>query len=1049
MAVSFKVPKSPKRNVFAIDSFLGVDLTNSGSSIDEVRSPNAENMVRYVPGKVRKRTGYVKDVLFGKDVNVNYVKGTSSIEKNFVFSSDDTGRWVKIYDVIEIIKSKDGNAYDLYYEFDYKSQATFWMSQNDFILPASEEWTHVSYIRHMNPNGQLQNVSLYSFAEQNIYIKNLSVMRGKDANYTWSPAPNYFVERANNDPVYGVHVGKTGTFEGNRVVNVNRALSTTDTFETYNVDTTWQQIKTLGEFAHPRVKLYFEFDYTSDADFMISVAGRYSTAEASSTTAHFSDYITVTEYYRNDVKLAVASGTATVNIKNLSVMYQVDKTTYDWTPAPEDNQEKFPIEDIYLVGSKNYALNTSFDSQDLASSSTHELDKRFEIEDASSKVEGYARISFNLHTASYNTDLAKVEVWVVNNQSQGTKISESTEHYKSELIECYIPAGALATDYITHIGIVYKFNTGNGACWTYISNLQVNEITPRSSYDISPKWYIYHVGTDFYLRASNSKDFTKVYSNANQHLSKSWQFNKSLYILDGKDIYAYAIGDETVTPIGEENGYIPTVTIAKEMHGGGVPYEPLNMLQPAFIETFQGIADWRMCYLSFRNLDSTPVRAWVMNSVGGWDEKFEGTDFTVNRGIGMVDFVDPPGVSPITGEDNIKIQAYRTVPGYKERVTKCTNGTLFGVGGAEDRLFLTGNPDYPNWDFYSEQYDPTYFPDTGYSALGSEQSAIVGYALVNNYLAAFKDGFDESQSVFIREGDLVVTQHTYAGGESYETSDPAFKLINTLQGNGVVAPYAFGYLTTEPLFLTKSGIYAITAQDITGEKYSQNRSFYLNGALTKESGLENAVATTFNDMYVLAVNNQLYILDGLQATRTDKSEPYATRQYVGFHCKDVPAICLWTDNDSLWFGTGDGKVCFFNNDIEALESYNDDGEPIYCCWETPDLDGKLFYKNKTFRYFAIRMMKVLRTSVALWSEKLGAWTFIKEDKTAGLTFDFENIDFEAFSFSTDRSEKVVHTKVRVKKVDKARFRVENGKINEPFGLIDLALEYVESGNYKG
>ena len=202
-------------------------------------------------------------------------------------------------------------------------------------------------------------------------------------------------------------------------------------------------------------------------------------------------------------------------------------------------------------------------------------------------------------------------------------------------------------------------------------------------------------------------------------------------------------------------------------------------------------------------------------------------------------------------------------------------------------------------------------------------------------------------------------------------------------------------------------------------------------------------------MYVLAVNNQLYILDGLQATRTDRSEPYATRQYVGFHCKDVPAVCLWTDNEALWFGTSDGKVCVFNTDIEDPESYSDDGKPIYCCWETPDLDGKLFYENKTFRYFAIRMMKVLRTSVKLYSEKLGAWTFIKEDRTAGLTFDFENIDFEAFSFSTDRSEKVVHTKVRVKKVDKARFRVENGKLNEPFGLIDLALEYIESGKYKG
>ena len=95
------------------------------------------------------------------------------------------------------------------------------------------------------------------------------------------------------------------------------------------------------------------------------------------------------------------------------------------------------------------------------------------------------------------------------------------------------------------------------------------------------------------------------------------------------------------------------------------------------------------------------------------------------------------------------------------------------------------------------------------------------------------------------------------------------------------------------------------------------------------------------------------------------------------------------------------------------------------------------------------MMKALRTSVKLYSQKLGSWSFIKEDTSSGVVFDFDSIDFTNFSFSTDSSEKVVHTKVRVKKVDKARFRVENGNKNEPFGLFDLALEYIESGNYKG
>ena len=278
-------------------------------------------------------------------------------------------------------------------------------------------------------------------------------------------------------------------------------------------------------------------------------------------------------------------------------------------------------------------------------------------------------------------------------------------------------------------------------------------------------------------------------------------------------------------------------------------------------------------------------------------------------------------------------------------------------------------------------------------------------------------------------------------------SEPAFKLINTLQGHGVVAPYAFGNLQTEPVFLTKAGIFAITAQDITGEKYSQNRSFYLNGKLTKEDNMEDAVATVYNDMYVLALNNQLYILDGLQATRTDRSEPYATRQYVGFHCTDVPANCVWND-DALFFGSSDGKICKFYTDVESLDSYNDDGQPIYCCWETPDLDGKLFYKNKTFRYFAIRMMSALKTSAQMWSQRLGEWTFIKETAAISKIFDFNDIDFTLFSFRSDNSENVAHAKIRVKQVDKAKFRVENGHLNEPFGLFDLALEYVESGNYK-
>lgn len=56
--MKFNVPKSPKRDVLIIDEFLGVDFTNSPANIDDNKSPNAVNMIRDVPGKVRKRQGY-------------------------------------------------------------------------------------------------------------------------------------------------------------------------------------------------------------------------------------------------------------------------------------------------------------------------------------------------------------------------------------------------------------------------------------------------------------------------------------------------------------------------------------------------------------------------------------------------------------------------------------------------------------------------------------------------------------------------------------------------------------------------------------------------------------------------------------------------------------------------------------------------------------------------------------------------------------------------------------------------------------------------------
>ena len=125
----------------------------------------------------------------------------------------------------------------------------------------------------------------------------------------------------------------------------------------------------------------------------------------------------------------------------------------------------------------------------------------------------------------------------------------------------------------------------------------------------------------------------------------------------------------------------------------------------------------------------------------------------MNRTAGTVTFTTAPGVSPVAGQDNVKITASHTVEGYADRVNKCRIGIQFGVNGATDRLFLSGSPQLINYDWYSGLNDPTYWGDQAYSVLGQSDSAIVGYSIVNARLAAHKDSTDSDRNVIVREGN--------------------------------------------------------------------------------------------------------------------------------------------------------------------------------------------------------------------------------------------------------------------------------------------------------
>jgi len=1001
MAVSFNIPASPKTNVYQNENFLGCDFTSDASTVDDTKSPDSTNMIRLVPGKVRKRMGYHKLVSYGEPIyGAHYFSVTDTWlihagNKIYNLSAPTGDKWI----------DADGNEI-----VDY--------DENNIIL--------LDGVKQLK-----EDVIVTDQADL------ATGATGKHLTAGTTYDPGRYVLHEDSGWVYS-----TGNTATTQTLSVKEGVTAMDSPETTvtTEDTYSTQADALAaiQAQFPLDLAIYETGRTNEDGVITSISGK---------KGGVSEYRTVNKYTYSPANTGYAP-----------VVFGPDYWAIFVRGLSYDANNK--ITSVSNDGSGIRVVQSSSDYCDFAyltgyngvSSETYNKMLQYN--------RGYIYdVPFIFpRPSSGNITIHEVTSYSMVSNSLRFRVSqEKTTALGSQypLLTSSWYSGTEAQTYYTWNdplswqGKVYL-------TWTDLqqTDTDVLDRTPISYTNVNPVGNANNNAdvSDLIYDIVEDVSGTLIYEGLAERRSWSAELNLKLVILDGDNIYTYDGTDfirlDASDP--DANVYIPTLTISKDPSGGGTDYEALNLLQPAFTEKFyvdQDHTTTKKFQLSFGDLDSTTVKAQIMNSQGDWIDKTEGTDFTVDRTKGTITFITAPGQSPVSGEDNVSITAYRTVEGYADRVKHCRFGILFGVNGANDRLFISGNSSkgigqdgqpysLANYDWYSGEYDPTYFPDTGYSKMGADNSAIMGYSIIGGYLATHKDTNEKYQPVIIREGNLV-------------DSVPTFPVVNSLQGAGAVSPWCFSYLEEEPLFLSKLGIYAITAQDITGEKYAQNRSYYLDGKLLEEENLQEAFGVTYRDYYVVCVNNHCYILDGLQPIRTDKSQPYATRQYVGFYFENIPATCMFEMGGNLCFGSPDGNVYAFYAKRDELKSYNDNGAAIACQWETADIMETLFYKNKKYRYLALKCLPSLASSVEIWAQRNGLWEMLKEDMTTLRYFDFRYIDFAKWGFSTDNTAKVLSSKVRLRKLDHVRFRFVNKKVGEPFGLINFAVEYTQGGNHKG
>ena len=537
-----------------------------------------------------------------------------------------------------------------------------------------------------------------------------------------------------------------------------------------------------------------------------------------------------------------------------------------------------------------------------------------------------------------------------------------------------------------------------------------------------------HAGTKLYAWADDGTPAVLL-SGLPRRKSRAVFLAGKLWIVTGGGFYSYD-GTEAKR-VSASGAYVPTTTITRSPSGGGVSYEAVNLLTPYRKNAFQTDGKSVKFTLDGEIDVSGAVRAWV------WGE--EVTDFTLDRAAGTITLPSAPAAPDAGASDGLVVQFPHTVAGYTDRIDKCTIITTYGIG-TNDRAVLSGNEELPNVDWTSGMNDPTYFPDLLYNEVGSEATAILGYCRLGKSLGIVKEDNGQDSTIYLRTAEL----------QDSEIAQPQQQAV---AGVGSIAPGSFASLLDDPLFLSRNGVMAVATNSYTSEKITQGRSFYVNNRLNDEPEREKAEAVIWNGMYMLALpNGHVYALDGRQ-NKTYRSAALGDYVYEGYYFENIPAAC-WLNRragaeESLYFGTADGRICKLNTDIEGMSRYSDDGAAISAVWATKyDDDGTpAVLKTLLKRGCCVTIKPYARSSAEVYirADRTGG----HEKKVAGKPMDildFSDIDFERITFNTDESPQEIFLNRKVKNYKRLQIIVRNREPNEGFGIFQITKHYV-TGNY--
>lgn len=357
----------------------------------------------------------------------------------------------------------------------------------------------------------------------------------------------------------------------------------------------------------------------------------------------------------------------------------------------------------------------------------------------------------------------------------------------------------------------------------------------------------------------------------NPKKSQAFIYNGKLYIKDGINYLCLNGG-----VLSDVEGYIPTTSISRTPAGGGTTYQEVNMLTPKRKNLFIGDGVSTEYYLDTKGLDNAPIIAKVNGTVT--------SAITVDRANGKITFYSAPPAPDTDGQSNVEIEFSKTVTGYRDRILKCNILEVF-----DNRVFFSGNVNYPSTVFYSGLENPEYCSDLDYSEEGMDGSLVKGMVAGNNALWVCKEPSQSNTTIFYHTPSIDAEV-----GKVYPSthSNISEGCVNT----------AINFNDDIVMFSAK-GLEGISGE-IGNEQVLGHRSSLVDSKMLKETNYKNAIVQEWQGYLLVIIDNHVYLADTRQKFMNNNSVEY--EWYYWELTKNITATAVL--DEKLYLGAVDGTI---------------------------------------------------------------------------------------------------------------------------------------------